>query len=225
MMHQDWIPLIKGEFSKKYLKSLSKEVQKDRKIHLVYPEQESVFKCFELSPNDINVVIIGQSPYHDGKATGLAFATEDQMTPSLNHIFKALEKEEETGLVPFRPRPYAPEFSCCMTDLMDWVEQGVFLLNRSLTVKHGKPNSHLGWHRFTKTVIAQLSAYRQKLVFILLGKTALKVSDVIDLKKHLILTAEHPATASYQNREWRYKDVFSKCNQFLIDNDKPPIIW
>jgi uracil-DNA glycosylase len=176
-----------------------------------------IFNAFSKTPLDkVKVVILGQDPYHGpGQAMGLSFSVPDGVTPppSLVNIFKELQ--EDTGLA-------IPNTG----NLTKWAEQGVLLLNASLTVRAADPMSHakIGWHNFTDTVISTISHEKKKVVFILWGKFAQEKKKLIDNKKHLILTAAHPSPLSAHNGFFGSRP-FSKTNEYLMQNGLDPINW
>lgn len=239
----EWIntPLWK-EFNKKYMRIIQKFVRKERNNHTIYPDKEDVFRAFRLtSPSNLKVVILGQDPYHDSSADGLAFSNGgdyQNISPSLKNIFK--EIENDVGFKDVAPDP----------DLSRWAEQGVLLLNTCLTVREGEANSHskIGgeklWQRFTKKAVRICSAITKPIVFMLWGNHAksfikdipptidpLKVKGFMDEDEsgeNKILQAYHPAAELYQN----YDDIaffgcnhFSKCNEFLKNKGIDTIDW
>jgi len=239
----DWVnlPLWK-EFNKKYMRYLQKFVRKERKKYTVYPDKEDVFRAFRLcSPSDLKCVILGQSPYHTGEADGLAFSNGgdyQNISPSLQNIFK--EVENDVGFKDVAPDP----------DLSRWAEQGVLLLNTSLTVREGDADSHLKidgkklWQRFTKKALRICSAITKPVVFMLWGSHAksfikdtpptidpLKVKGFMDEDEsgeNKILQAYHPAAELYRNYDkiaWFGCSHFSKANKFLKSKGIETIEW
>jgi len=223
-----------NEFNKDYLRYLRKYIKKRRKESTVYPDSEDVFKAFRLcSPSDLKVVILGQGPYHDGSADGLAFSNGgnyNNISPSLRNIFK--EIENDIGMQNVAPDP----------DLSRWAEQGVLLLNTCLTVEKGESGSHLRipcpdgekrelWQRFTRKAIKLCSDIDKPTVFMLWGNYAKSyVEDtlpVIDPLKpgNRVLRAYHPIAESYGHSGFYNQNHFSQCNQFLKDKDIEPIQW
>ena len=185
------------------------------------PKYSNIFKVFNLlKPNQVKAICMGQDPYHSvvkGKlvADGLAFScSNNTVPPSLANIFKEVYKE---GFINY-PRTGSLEA---------WVDEGVFLLNRVLTVQLGKPNSHArkGWEWFTSLVIQKISAEYNNIVFLLWGEKALKVrTDIKNIDNHLILTAGHPSPYSYDNG---FKDCghFTAANKYLVEKGISPIKW
>ena len=183
----------------------------------VYPAGKNIFAAFDASPYDkTKVIIVGQDPYHGaGQANGLAFSVNPgiKMPPSLINIFKEVSSDIGTPL---------PENG----DLSRWAQQGVLLLNSSLTVMEGMPKSHsgIGWEKFTDAVIKKLSEDKENLVFILWGADAIRKGEGIDRQKHLVLTSPHPSPLS-ASRGFFNNHHFSKTNDYLAAHGKEPIKW
>ncbi len=183
----------------------------------IYPESNNVFRAFEITLFDsVRVVIIGQDPYHaHGQAMGLAFSVPDdiRIPPSLRNIFR--EIHAETG----NSAPLSG-------DLTRWANQGVLLLNNTLTVESGKPNSHsdMGWQEFTDGIMSALSQDASGIVFMLWGKSAQQKIPLIDTLKHLVLTAPHPSPLSAHTGFFGCNH-FVLCNEYLVRNGKEPIDW
>ena len=183
---------------------------------VIYPPQEDIFNAFYYTPPDkIKVVILGQDPYHgEGQAHGLCFSVREgnKIPPSLRNIFKELHSDLGCEI------PASGE-------LTKWANNGVFLLNTILTVEQKSPAVHKGkgWEIFTNTVIRQISKEKEKVVFILWGKYAQAKKSLIDGKKHLVLTAPHPAAEVYAGGKAGFfgSKPFSKVNEFL----KEPVDW
>lgn len=226
LMGESWYIKLKEEFDKDYLKILSHYVKERRMVNTVYPERFDVFKAFKsVDYDDVKVVIVGQDPYHDGTATGLAFANKigppniaQVLSPSLKRIESALELEYGFHLSPIDPT------------LNEWSNQGVLLINTVLTVERGKPNSHanIGWQRFVGTALNKLNNDKLGLVFMCWGTKAQKfVREWVNPNRHLIIDCEHPAAGIYEKppKIWINRYCFSKCNQYLINHDKEPIKW
>lgn len=180
-----------------------------------YPPKEKILQAFNLTPlNHVNVVILGQDPYHGaGQANGLAFSVSmgQKPPPSLRNILK--EVWEDVAGMPW-------------VDLSRWAEQGVFLLNAVLTVEEKKPGSHthFGWENFSDEVISVISRHREHVVFMLWGQYAQRKAALIDSQKHLILTAPHPSPLSAYQGFLGCKH-FSRANEYLSDHSKPVIHW
>jgi len=216
-LHKEWVTIFEKEFSKKYFQKISNEVKNCSSKELLCPKKENIFKAFEKTNfTDLKIVILGQDPYHGkDQANGLAFAVnENQNTPpSLKNIFKEIKNDLK----------YNPQTK---KNLESWANQGVLLLNSSLTVRLGKANSHnnLGWDLFTNTILKEISLSKRKVVFILWGNYAQKKEVLIDFKKHLILKAPHPSPLSAYRGFFGCKH-FSKTNKFLKSNHLKEIIW
>ena len=183
----------------------------------VFPPAGKIFAAFDICPfSKVKVVIIGQDPYHDiGQAHGLAFSVPKGILfpPSLRNIFKEISQDLNT------PPP-------ADGDLTRWAEQGVLLLNSSLTVRAHTPASHstIGWERVTDAAIAALSAGREHIVFLLWGAHARRKAELIDRSKHLILEAPHPSPLSASRGFFGCRH-FSKTNEYLTAHGIEPINW
>lgn len=192
-------------------------VRREYATHLIFPPASKIFAAFDLCPfSKVKVVIIGQDPYHgDGQANGLAFSVAPgvEVPPSLVNIFK--EIHDDLG----SPIP-------ANGDLTRWAEQGVLLLNNSLTVRAHSPASHssIGWDKVTDAAIKALSDNREHLVFLLWGSHARCKLPLIDRNKHLVLTAPHPSPLSAYRGFFGCKH-FSLANQYLTTNGISPILW
>lgn len=212
-----WKRELASEWDAPYFKMLTDSVRQAYKTRLVFPPAGKIFAAFDACPFDkVKVVILGQDPYHgDGQANGLCFSVSDgvMMPPSLVNIFK--EIEAETG----KPIPASG-------DLTRWAEQGVMLLNATLTVEAHCPGSHQGrgWETFTDAVVRHLSDNRDGLVFILWGAYAIRKGQLIDRSKHLVLASAHPSPLSAY-RGFFGNNHFNLTNQYLISNGKTPIEW
>ena len=216
-IEQSWKNALKDEFEKPYFASLVRFLHKEKSEgKTIYPPGPAIFRAFELTPVDkVKVVILGQDPYHGaGQAMGLSFSVPDniQVPPSLKNIFK--EIQDDLGIV-MSGRP----------NLEKWARQGVLLLNASLTVEAGRPNSHsgIGWTEFTDAVIRYLSDNCTGIVFLLWGNYARNKKYLIDTEKHHVLEAAHPSPlargAFFGCRH------FSKTNGILVSEGKTPIDW
>lgn len=214
---KEWKKLLNDEFTKPYFEELTERVRGEYLETTVYPTPANIFRAFELcTPSDIKVVILGQDPYHTpGVADGLAFSTKpkNQVPPSLQNIFKELEQE------------YSKRCSH-NPDLTRWAEQGVLLLNASLSVRKGEANSHadFGWHLFTDAVITALSEHSEHIVFLLWGAFAGKKAELIDQSKHLVLTSPHPSPLS-AHRGFLGNNHFKEANEYLKKNNREEIDW
>ena len=212
-----WKDALQDEFDKDYFKNLIEFVRHEYSLHTVYPPGNEIFRAFDwCSYDDTKVVILGQDPYHGPKqANGLCFSVHEDVDipPSLKNIYK--EINDDLGIeVPTHG------------NLERWAQQGVLLLNATLTVRAGEAGSHQnkGWEEFTDAAIQKLSDEKENLVFLLWGSYAQKKGQVIDQEKHYILTAPHPSPLS-AHRGFLGCRHFSKTNKFLILNDIEPIEW
>ena len=213
-----WKKILKGEFQKPYFQNLAEFVKDEYQQYTCYPQGKDIFKAFDLCPlPKVKVVIIGQDPYHGyGQAHGLCFSVPDGVSkpPSLENIFKALQ--QDTG-------KEIPESG----NLSSWAEQGVLLLNATLTVRAHQAGSHQGqgWESFTNTVISLLSEHSKHVVFMLWGGFAKRKSTLIDKQKHLVLTSGHPSPLSANRGYWFGHHHFSEANQYLKKCGKSEIDW
>lgn len=213
-----WAEKLKGEFEKKYFADLTAFVKKEYKEGTVYPAPKNIFRAFDLCPfNKVKVVILGQDPYHGVRqANGLAFAVNDTegCPPSLQNIFKEIASDFGKPLVH------------TSGDLTRWAEQGVLLLNATLTVRAHSAGSHQGkgWEEFTDAVIRALSEERENLVFMLWGNYAKQKGAHIDRSKHLVLEAPHPSPFSAFSGFFGCKH-FSKANEYLVAHKETSINW
>ncbi len=200
----------------RYLK-IREFLKKEYSTHIVYPDMYDLFNCFRFTPiANVKAVILGQDPYHEpGQAHGLCFSVKRgiPLPPSLKNIYKELESD--LGIV---------EPDC--GDLTKWAEQGVFLLNTTLTVREHMANSHskCGWAWFTDSVIKLISDRCENVVFILWGGNARSKAPLIDQRRHLILQCAHPSPLSAYNGFFGCR-FFSKTNYYLAAHDKTPIDW
>lgn len=212
-----WKKVLSDEFTKQYFTELSDFVRTEYATHTIYPNEKNTFRAFDMCPFDqVKVVIIGQDPYHGtGQANGLCFAVSDGVTvpPSLKNIYK--EIRSDIGVEPF-----------ASGDLSRWAQQGVLLLNATLTVRAQSAGSHQkkGWEVFTDAVISKLSAAGEHVVFILWGNYAKKKGAVIDRSRHLVLEAQHPSPFSAHDGFFGCKH-FSKANTYLRQQGKKEIDW
>ena len=213
-----WKDLLAPEFNKPYFNQIVQHLKTEKKQgKTIYPPGPFIFNAFNSTPVDkVKVVILGQDPYHGpGQAHGLCFSVQKGVPPppSLVNIFKELK--EDIGI----PTP-------AHGDLIHWAQQGVFLLNASLTVRAAEPMSHakIGWAQFTDTVIQTLAASRSHLVFLLWGKFAQEKVRLIDESKHCILRAAHPSPLSAYAGFFGCRH-FSKANQYLMENGVEPVDW
>ena len=212
-----WKDKLKEEFSKPYFNVLTSFIREEYKTKETFPPAKLIFNAFDKCPfHEVKVVIIGQDPYHNpGQANGLCFSVNDgvRIPPSLVNIYK--EINNDLG----KPIPKTG-------NLKHWSEQGVLLLNTTLTVRANSPGSHhnRGWEQFTDVVIDKLSADCENIVFILWGNFAQRKGANIDTNKHQVLKSVHPSPLS-AHRGFFGNRHFSKTNEFLIQHNKKPIDW
>ena len=203
------------------MKSIYNFVKKEYSSKTIFPPKNLIFNAFSKTPWDkVKVVIIGQDPYpNPGDAMGLSFSVpKTQNVPgSLRNIYKCLEKDQKIKFI--RPKH---------GDLVSWAEQGVFLLNATLTVECKKANSHQknsNWSKFTDFVIKQISLQKNNIVFLLWGNFAINKSSLIDTKKHLIIKNIHPSPLAQSKGDFTNSQQFSQTNEYLIKNGIEPINW
>lgn len=217
-MEHSWKTMLNTEFEAPYFKTIKKVLTQEKSIFTIYPKGANIFKAFDLTPfNQVKVVIIGQDPYHEpNQAHGLCFSVLDGMKhpKSLENIFK--EMSTDLGY------PYPKS-----GNLTSWAEQGVLLLNATLTVRKGDANSHqnIGWQKFTDAVIEKLSEEKEGIIFLLWGGFAKKKGLKIDSNKHYILSCGHPSPLSANKGHWFGNKHFSKTNELLLKMGKSPINW
>jgi uracil-DNA glycosylase len=216
-IESDWKSKLKGEFDKEYFVRLTNFVREEYMQSAVYPPGSLIFNAFDLCPfNKVKAVILGQDPYHGpGQAHGLCFSVREgiEFPPSLVNIFK--EIESDLGI----SQPVSGNLS-------RWADQGVLLLNATLTVRAHLAGSHQkkGWEEFTDNVIKILNNEKKSLVFFLWGAYAQKKGESIDRTKHLVLESVHPSPLS-ASRGFFGNKHFSKCNDYLKQNGISPINW
>lgn len=213
-----WKEVLKSEFSKPYFEQIALHIKTEKSQgKIIYPPGSLMFNAFNTTPFDkVKVVLLGQDPYHGaGQAHGLCFSVQYGVPPppSLVNIFKELQ--DDTGV----PIPNHG-------NLTHWAEQGVFLLNASLTVRAGEPMSHakIGWATFTDAVIKTISAKKKNIVFLLWGKFAQEKRVLIDETKHCILRSVHPSPLSAYGGFFGSKH-FSKTNEYLTAHGIDPVDW
>lgn len=217
-LEQSWKKALESEFEKEYFKNLSQFI-KDEILSgkTVYPHPKNIFAALDTTPfGSVKVIILGQDPYHGpGQAHGLSFSVMEWVRnpPSLMNIFK--EIQWDLGIS-------SPKNG----NLTRWAEQGVLLLNTTLTVRAGEPLSHAGkwWETFTDAVIHTLSDKRDFLIFLLWWSHAQKKKSLIDTKKHIILEAPHPSPLS-AHRGFFGSKPFSQTNQILRERWLGEIQW
>lgn len=213
-----WREHIGAEFEKPYFSMLTDFVRHEYTTTTCYPPGSLIFNAFNLCPFDrVKVVIIGQDPYHEpGQAQGLSFSVPEGVPfpPSLQNIFKEIQLD--------LGKPMPPT-----GDLTRWAEQGVLLLNATLTVRAHQAASHQrrGWEQFTDAAIRALSAERENLVFILWGGYARSKAQLIDRSRHLVLESVHPSPLSANRGGWFGNHHFSQCNAYLREHGEQEIDW
>lgn len=216
-IESSWAERLAGDFAQPYFQRLTEFVRREYAAGPCYPPGSKIFAAFDLCPFDkVKVVILGQDPYHEpGQAEGLCFSVADgvQQPPSLVNIFK--EIQDDLGI----PAPTSGS-------LRRWAEQGVLLLNATLTVRAHQAGSHQrqGWEEFTDAVIRHLATERTGLVFILWGSYAQRKGSFIDRKRHLVLQSAHPSPLSAY-RGFFGNHHFSLANRFLEQQGLTPINW
>jgi uracil-DNA glycosylase len=213
-----WKEVLKDEFSKPYFQQIPLHIKTEKSQgKIIYPPGSLLFNAFNTTPFDkVKVVILGQDPYHgQGQAHGLCFSVQNGVPPppSLLNIFKELQDDIGVEI---------PNHG----NLTHWAQQGVFLLNASLSVRAGEPMSHskIGWAEFTDNVIKKISALKKNVVFILWGKFAQEKRVLIDESKHCILRSVHPSPLSAYGGFFGCKH-FSKTNEYLTSKGIDPIDW
>ena len=214
---ESWREVLQTEFDKPYFELLTDFVRHAYRTTQCFPPAGQIFRAFDLCPFDkVRVVIIGQDPYHDvNQAHGLCFSVQDgvRIPPSLDNIYKELNRD--LG----KPIPTTG-------NLTHWAEQGVLLLNATLTVEAHKAGSHQGkgWEELTDAAIMALNEKREKIVFMLWGSYAQRKGKYIDRRKHLVLEAVHPSPLSAY-RGFIGCGHFSQANNYLLQQGLAPIAW
>ena len=214
-----WLHILEEEFHKDYMQSLKKFLIAEKEAgKTIYPKGADIFNAFNRTPfSDVKVVILGQDPYHGtGQAHGLSFSVQKGITPppSLKNIYKELETDIPGFTVPVHG------------DLTQWAEQGVLLLNATLTVRAHEAGSHQGkgWEQFTDQVIRKLSEEKSGLIFLLWGRFAQQKSILVDETKHKVLKAAHPSPFSAYNGFFGAKH-FSLTNKILEQEGFKAVDW
>jgi len=221
MLWEEQVPLLKQGYHKELVRAAYEATGQNNRI---YPPRELVFKAMRVTPfSEVRVVILGQDPYFNEhrelgpEAHGLCFSVKEGIPapPSLKNIFKEIDRSLYNG----RQREVS-------TDLTRWAEQGVLLLNASLTVIAKQPNSHagIGWHTLTDDIIKTVSTKKKNVVFMLWGAFAQKKLNLIDTSAHLVLKTSHPSPLS-AHRGFLGSNIFVTCNKYLVDNGYLPIDW
>ena len=211
-----WKQRLQTEFEQPWWTSLAAFVKQEYAAGPCFPPGKAIFRAFDLAPfEQVKVVILGQDPYHTpGAAMGMCFSIQEgtRPQPSLQNIFKELKSDVDVQRT--------------STDLSDWAEQGVFLLNSVLTVRSGAAGSHAGkgWEKLTDSAIRHLSEEREGIVFILWGAYAIAKRALIDESKHKVLTSPHPSPLS-AHRGFFGSKPFSQANAYLQEHGQQPIAW
>ncbi|MBE9583606.1 uracil-DNA glycosylase [Mucilaginibacter sp. JRF] len=218
-LEPSWLNVLGGEFQKDYMVKLREFLKTEKETgQKVYPKNSDIFNAFNTTPFDkLKVVILGQDPYHGvNQAHGLSFSVQKGINPppSLKNIYKELVTDVPGFTIPSHG------------ELTEWAEQGVMMLNATLTVRAGSPGSHQkkGWEQFTDTVIKTISDQKEGIIFLLWGKFAQAKAELIDAGKHHILKAAHPSPYSADSGFFGCKH-FSKTNEILSKEGKQPINW
>ena len=219
----NWYPILKPIIESNNFKELKKQLRKDMEDKSVYPEGHNIFRAFTLCPiEEVKIIILGQEPYCDGKATGLAFANNNEnmlISPSLTMIKKELTTSIHGHILPFNH------------GLEHWAEQGVLLLNTALTVKSNQPGSHLDmWGDFINSFLHEFSRKRRNIIYMLWGPEAQKFAelDVIDVDNNYILKAPHPRGDAFKtNTKETFIgcDHFNQANKIIKESNKNQIEW
>jgi len=216
-IEDSWKEKLQPEFEKDYFKNLVDFVKNEYLTKTIYPPGKFLFNAFDQCPFDqVKVVILGQDPYHEpGQAHGLCFSVNDGIPfpPSLINIFKEIETDLGIAI---------PKTG----NLLRWAQQGVLLLNATLTVRAHSAGSHQnkGWETFTDAVIHRIAEEKEHVVFILWGAYAQRKGDFINQNKHLVLKSPHPSPLS-AHRGFFGNKHFSKANSYLIQSGQTPINW
>ena len=216
-IEQSWKTRLQNEFGKEYFINLTNFVKNEYNLYTVYPPGRLIFNAFDkCSFENVRVVILGQDPYHGpGQAHGLCFSVKDGIAfpPSLLNIFKEIHNDLDISL---------PDSG----NLERWAEQGVLLINATLTVRAGQAGSHQnkGWEQFTDEVVQLVAKEKNNVVFILWGSYAQKKGETIDRTKHLVLESPHPSPLS-ASRGFFGNKHFSKANVYLVEHGMEPVEW
>ena len=217
-IEESWLHHLGAEFEKPYFQQLTDFVRQEYRTTTCYPPGREIFNAFNLCPfEQVKVVIIGQDPYHEpGQAEGLCFSVKPGIPypPSLQNIFKEIADDLGVAMP-------------ANGSLVWWAQQGVLLLNATLTVRAHQANSHsrAGWQTFTDAVIQTLARERQHIVYMLWGGYARGKAWMIDRQQNLVLESVHPSPLSANRGGWFGNHHFSRCNQYLADNGLTPIQW
>ncbi|PQB04378.1 uracil-DNA glycosylase [Aureitalea marina] len=217
-IHPSWLAQMSDEFDKAYFRELTEFVRSEYQKYRCFPPGKEIFSAFDHTPFDqVKVVILGQDPYHGpGQAHGLCFSVREGVVPppSLVNIYKEIKAD-------------LGKLHSDNGDLTNWADQGVLLLNATLTVRAHQAGSHQnrGWEQFTDRVISELSAKREGLIFMLWGGYAKRKGRHIDTNRHLVLSSGHPSPLSANRGYWFGNRHFSTANNYLEKRKEAPIIW
>lgn len=212
-----WNEILHEEFYKPYFRELKNFLIEEKKNHILYPPGSLIFEAFNCTPfNKVKVVLLGQDPYHGhGQAHGLSFSVQNGMPfpPSLVNIFTELKSSEGIEIP-------------ASGNLKKWAQQGVLLLNATLTVRANEAGSHQGkgWEIFTDAVISKISERRRNVVFLLWGRYAQNKKTLIDTSKHFVLEAPHPSPLSAY-RGFFGCNAFTEANRLLVESNQAAIDW
>lgn len=217
-IHPSWLQVLQPQFQAPYFAQLKQFLVAERHQYICYPKGSDIFAAFDHTPFDkVKVVILGQDPYHEpGQAHGLCFSVPQgvPVPPSLVNIIKEINTD------------LAVNIPTTSGNLSGWADQGVLLLNATLTVRAHQAGSHQhqGWEQFTDAAIQALSQYRQGIVFLLWGSYAIRKAQLIDTTRHFVLTAPHPSPLSAYRGFFGCRH-FSQCNAILQQQGQLPIDW
>jgi uracil-DNA glycosylase len=219
-LEASWLKVLGEEFGKDYMLKLKEFLKTEQQAgKTIYPKNADIFNAFTKTPFiDVKVVILGQDPYHGpGQAHGLSFSVQKSVAvpPSLKNIYKELATDIPGFIIPQTG------------DLTEWADQGVLLLNATLTVQAANAGSHQkkGWEKFTDMVIKTISDKKDSVVFILWGAYAQSKAILIDGDKHLIIKSTHPSPLAVSHGGFFGSKPFSKTNAYLEQHGKEPIDW
>ena len=216
-IHSSWLGELKNEFEAPYFIELNSFLEDEEKLNTIYPQPQLIFEAFKQTPFEkVKVVIIGQDPYHGpNQANGLSFSVPNgtALPPSLRNIFKELASDINIKI---------PKSG----NLIKWAQEGVLMLNATLTVRANSAGSHQkkGWEKYTDAVIETISRKKENIVFILWGKNAQEKGSIIDEKRHLIIRSAHPSPFA-AHRGFFNSKPFSKTNNYLQLKNIKPVNW
>lgn len=220
---EDWAKEMSKYCVNFSLENLINKINKERKNTTIYPEDKDVFKCFKLTSFDnVKVVIIGQDPYFNGNADGLAFSCKNSLSPSLKQIYNAIEMDINKN---FSMKALTNEKATKNLEYL--AKQGVLLYNPSLTVEKEKPNSHKELWKTFNTIVMKTLSTKNEICFLMWGKTAsealINIPNYFNISNYY-LSCEHPAAAARNKSNWKC-DHFSLVNEFLKSKNKKEIQW